>query len=142
MDVEWMKIDQMAKRSGLTKRTIRFYEEIGLLSSPKRTEGGVRLYSEDDLEELERVISAKELLGFSLQELQQFMETGKHLEMNKEGYLLSLDKRERKEKLEDIQRMLNEQMRMIDEKIEKFQSFKKRLEGMQAKAENALQSID
>lgn len=127
MDVEWMKIDQMAKRSGLTKRTIRFYEEIGLLSSPKRTEGGVRLYSEDDLEELERVISAKEVLGFSLQELQQFMETGKHLEMNKEGYLLSLDKRERKEKLEDIQRMLNEQMRMIDEKIEKFQSFKKRL---------------
>ena len=88
------------------------------------------------------MISAKEVLGFSLQELQQFMETGKHLEMNKEGYLLSLDKRERKEKLEDIQRMLNEQMRMIDEKIEKFQSFKKRLEGMQAKAENALQSID
>jgi prefoldin subunit 5 len=38
--------------------------------------------------------------------------------------------------------MLNEQMRMIDEKIEKFQSFKKRLEAMQAKAENALQSID
>ncbi|OMI28723.1 MerR family transcriptional regulator [Bacillus haynesii] len=140
--MEWMKIDQMAKRSGLTKRTIRFYEEIGLLSSPKRTEGGVRLYSEDDLEELERVISAKEVLGFSLQELQQFMETDKHLEMNKEGYLLSLDKQERKEKLEDIQRMLNEQMRMIDEKIEKFQSFKKRLEGMQAKAENALQSID
>lgn len=63
--MDWMKIDQMAKRSGLTKRTIRFYEEIGLLSSPKRTEGGVRLYSEDDLEELERVISAKEVLGFS-----------------------------------------------------------------------------
>lgn len=123
----------MAKRSGLTKRTIRFYEEIGLLSSPKRTEGGVRLYSEDDLEELERVISAKEVLGFSLQELQQFMETSKHLEMHKEGYLLSLDKKERKEKLEDIQHMLDEQMRMIDEKIEKFQSFKERLEGMRKK---------
>ncbi|MFP3821600.1 MerR family DNA-binding transcriptional regulator, partial [Bacillus sp. SIMBA_008] len=38
--MEWMKIDQVAKRSGLTKRTIRFYEEIGLLSAPKRTEGG------------------------------------------------------------------------------------------------------
>ncbi|PAD58659.1 MerR family transcriptional regulator [Bacillus sonorensis] len=142
MDVDWMKIDQMAKRSGLTKRTIRFYEEIGLLSSPKRTEGGVRLYSEDDLEELERVISAKEVLGFSLQELQQFMETSKHLEMHKEGYLLSLDKKERKEKLEDIRHMLDEQMRMIDEKIEKFQSFRKRLEGMQKKARNALEHID
>lgn len=142
MDVDWMKIDQIAKRSGLTKRTIRFYEEIGLLSSPKRTEGGVRLYSEDDLGELERVISAKEVLGFSLQELQQFMEMSKHLEMNKEGYLLSLDKVERKEKLEDIQNMLNEQLRMIDEKIEKFQSFKKRLKGMQHKARHALSHID
>lgn len=54
--MEWMKIDQVAKRSGLTKRTIRFYEEIGLLSAPKRTEGGVRLYSEDDMEELEKVM--------------------------------------------------------------------------------------
>ncbi|WP_307893609.1 MerR family transcriptional regulator [Bacillus swezeyi] len=140
--MDWMKIDQIAKRSGLTKRTIRFYEEIGLLSSPKRTEGGVRLYSEDDLGELERVISAKEVLGFSLQELQQFMEMSKHLEMNKEGYLLSLDKVERKEKLEDIQNMLNEQLRMIDEKIEKFQSFKKRLKGMQHKARHALSHID
>lgn len=52
--LEWMKIDQVAKRSGLTKRTIRFYEEIGLIPAPKRTEGGVRLYSEDDMEELEK----------------------------------------------------------------------------------------
>ncbi|NEU02985.1 MerR family DNA-binding transcriptional regulator, partial [Escherichia coli] len=32
--MEWMKIDQVAKRSGLTKRTIRFYEEIGLIPAP------------------------------------------------------------------------------------------------------------
>ncbi|SPU05059.1 MerR family transcriptional regulator [Bacillus tequilensis] len=44
--LEWMKIDEVAKRSGLTKRTIRFYEEIGLIPAPKRTDGGVRLYSE------------------------------------------------------------------------------------------------
>lgn len=91
--MEWMKIDQVAKRSGLTKRTIRFYEEIGLIPAPKRTEGGVRLYSEDDMEELEKVTSTKEVLGFSLQELQQFMEMSRQLELNKEGYLLSLIRR-------------------------------------------------
>lgn len=63
--MDWMKIDQVAKRSGLTKRTIRFYEEIGLLSAPKRTEGGVRLYSEDDMEELEKVMQAKRYSVFS-----------------------------------------------------------------------------
>ncbi|MDA7026738.1 MerR family transcriptional regulator [Bacillus sp. CLL-7-23] len=140
--MDWMKIDQMAKRSGLTKRTIRFYEEIGLLSAPKRTEGGVRLYSEDDLEELEKVVMTKEVLGFSLQELQQFIETSKQLEMNKEGYLLSLDKRERKAKLEEIQDMLREQMCMIDKKLEKIHAFKQRLGDMEMKVENALKPLE
>ncbi|MDA1477170.1 MerR family transcriptional regulator [Bacillus changyiensis] len=140
--MNWMKIDQMAKRSGLTKRTIRFYEEIGLLSAPKRTDGGVRLYSEDDLEELEKVVMTKEVLGFSLQELQQFIETSKQLEMNKEGYLLSLDKGERKAKLEEIQDMLSEQMCMIDKKLEKIHTFKQYLGDMQMKVENALKPLE
>lgn len=42
-----LKIDEVAKQSGLTKRTIRYYEQIGLLSSPPRSEGGFRLYSQD-----------------------------------------------------------------------------------------------
>ncbi len=62
--LEWMKIDQVAKRSGLTKRTIRFYEEIGLIPAPKRTEGGVRLYSEDDMEELEKSPAQKKCSVF------------------------------------------------------------------------------
>ncbi|RAP16285.1 hypothetical protein C2W63_03608 [Bacillus velezensis] len=140
--LEWMKIDQVAKRSGLTKRTIRFYEEIGLIPAPKRTEGGVRLYSEDDMEELEKVTSTKEVLGFSLQELQQFMEMSRQLELNKEGYLLSLDPKERKEKLEEIQHALNHQLEMIDEKISTFQHFKTRLNGMKEKADRAIQSIE
>ncbi|NPC91807.1 MerR family transcriptional regulator [Bacillus sp. WMMC1349] len=140
--MNWMKIDQVAKRSGLTKRTIRFYEEIGLLSAPKRTDGGVRLYSEDDLEELQKVVMTKEVLGFSLQELQQFIETSKQLEMNKEGYLLSLDKRERKAKLEEIQDMLREQMCMINKKLENIHTFKQRLEDMEMKVENALKPLE
>ncbi|MDU0814304.1 MerR family transcriptional regulator [Bacillus siamensis] len=140
--MEWMKIDQVAKRSGLTKRTIRFYEEIGLIPAPKRTEGGVRLYSEDDMEELEKVTSTKEVLGFSLQELQQFMEMSRQLELNKEGYLLSLDPKERKAKLEEIQHALNHQLEMIDEKISTFLHFKERLNGMKEKADRAIQSIE
>nr|MDF9459670.1 MerR family transcriptional regulator [Bacillus pumilus] len=139
--MEWMKIDQVAKRSGLTKRTIRFYEEIGLLSAPKRTEGGVRLYSEDDMEELEKVMQAKEVLGFSLQELQSFMEIGKRLELNKEGYLLSLDPKERLEKLLDIEARLSVQHQLITKKLETIQSFKKDLETMKERAAHAIEQL-
>lgn len=70
------------------------------------------------------------------------METSRQLELNKEGYLLSLDPKERKEKLEEIQETLNHQLDLIDEKIRTFQSFKERLQGMKGKAERAIQSIE
>lgn len=62
------KIDEVAKQSGLTKRTIRYYEEIGLLPSPQRSEGNMRLYTQEDVDLLKKILSAKEVLGFSLQE--------------------------------------------------------------------------
>lgn len=56
--------------------------------------------------------------------------------------MLSLDPKERKEKLEEIQETLNHQLDLIDEKIRTFQSFKERLQGMKGKAERAIQSIE
>lgn len=44
------KIDEVAKQCGLTKRTIRYYEEIGLLPSPQRSEGNMRLYTQEDVD--------------------------------------------------------------------------------------------
>ena len=67
--VSYQRIEQVAARTGLTKRTLRYYEEIGLLPPPTRTEGGYRLYSEADVQQLERIKRLKDLLGFSLAEI-------------------------------------------------------------------------
>ncbi len=48
------KIDEVAKQCGLTKRTIRYYEEIGLLPSPQRSEGNMRLYTQEDVDLLKK----------------------------------------------------------------------------------------
>ena len=48
------KIDDVAKECGLTKRTIRYYEEIGVMPSPQRTDGGTRLYTREDIDYLKR----------------------------------------------------------------------------------------
>lgn len=50
------KIDDVAKATGLTKRTIRYYEEIGLIKPPARSEGGTRLYTADDIEQLNNTL--------------------------------------------------------------------------------------
>lgn len=62
------RIGELASRVGLTERTIRYYEELGLLDSVKRLEGGVRAYTEDDVRRL-RYIRKLKTLGLSLQEM-------------------------------------------------------------------------
>jgi len=62
------RIGELAARVGLTERTIRYYEELGLLESVKRLEGGVRIYTEDDVRRL-RFVQKLKMLGLTLQEM-------------------------------------------------------------------------
>jgi MerR family copper efflux transcriptional regulator len=62
----------MAERTGLSLRTIRFYEENGLVISTARSEGGLRLYSENDVARLE-VLERFKPLGFSLEEMRELL---------------------------------------------------------------------
>lgn len=62
-----MHIGELAERTGLSLRTIRHYDEVGVLPATARTEGGFRVYTEDDLERL-IVIRRMKPLGFSLEE--------------------------------------------------------------------------
>ncbi len=67
-----MQIGQVADRTGLSLRTIRFYEENDLVVPTARTEGGFRLYSDDDVARLEMVKRMKPL-GFSLEEMHELL---------------------------------------------------------------------
>jgi MerR family copper efflux transcriptional regulator len=67
-----LQIGQVAERTGLSLRTIRFYEENGLVLPTSRTEGGFRLYSDDDVARLE-VIKRMKPLGFTLEEMQELI---------------------------------------------------------------------
>ncbi|MFD2090844.1 MerR family transcriptional regulator [Blastococcus deserti] len=67
-----LQIGQVAERTGLSLRTIRFYEENGLVRPTSRTGGGFRLYSEDDVARL-GLIKRMKPLGFSLEEMQQLL---------------------------------------------------------------------
>ena len=68
------QIGEIAARTGVTQRALRFYEEKGLLQPPKRMEGGFRRYSEDDVLRIEFVKKLQDLLGFTLSEIKQMVE--------------------------------------------------------------------
>jgi len=64
------RIGDVAERVGVTTRTIRYYEELGLLGTDSaRTKGAHRLYSDADIARLEELIRLRDLLGLTLDEL-------------------------------------------------------------------------
>jgi DNA-binding transcriptional MerR regulator len=68
--VEYMQIGDLARDLHITTRTIRLYEQMGLVEPPKRTEGGIRVYEEDDILRFKFILKLK-ALGLSLLEMKE-----------------------------------------------------------------------
>jgi MerR family transcriptional regulator, repressor of the yfmOP operon len=75
MIAEGLRIGEVARRVGTTPRTIRYYEQLGLLPAPAEREAGRhRVYGEQDVERLRDALRLKELLGVSLEDLRELLE--------------------------------------------------------------------
>jgi DNA-binding transcriptional MerR regulator len=68
-----LRIGEAASRSGVTPRTIRYYEELGLLPRSEREQGKHRVYAESDVERLRELTRLRDLLGLSLDELRSMV---------------------------------------------------------------------
>jgi MerR family transcriptional regulator, mercuric resistance operon regulatory protein len=72
-----LRSGQVAAAAGVKRQTLRYYERRGLIAEPKRTLGGHRMYSEHAITVL-RVIKAAQRAGFSLEEVAELLEAGRH----------------------------------------------------------------
>jgi len=72
-----LRSGQVADAAGVNPQTLRYYERRGLLAEPRRSLGGHRLYPTESVTVL-RVIKAAQRLGFTLNEISDLLETGKH----------------------------------------------------------------
>jgi MerR family transcriptional regulator, repressor of the yfmOP operon len=68
-----VRIGEIAELSGVTPRTIRYYEELGLLPRGDRAQGKHRIYTENDVERLREVTRLRDLLGLSLDDLRSMI---------------------------------------------------------------------
>ena len=67
---DYMQISDLGEKLGITTRTIRLYEKIGLVDPPKRTDGRVRYYEKEDVKRFKFVLKLK-TLGLSLEEMKE-----------------------------------------------------------------------
>ncbi|HKW23907.1 MAG TPA: MerR family transcriptional regulator [Ktedonobacterales bacterium] len=144
--VSFQRIEQVAARTGLTKRTLRYYEEIGLLPPPTRTEGGYRLYSEADVQQLERIKRLKDLLGFSLAEIREMADAEEQRQHVREAWQQETDPRTRLEWLDRSEELTRRQVQLVEEKLaglhEMQAHLKARLERFEALRANLREQLE
>lgn len=66
------KIGTVATAAGVNVQTLRYYEQVGLIAKPSRTEGGFRLYAPETIRRV-RFIKKAQALGFSLEEVRELL---------------------------------------------------------------------
>jgi DNA-binding transcriptional MerR regulator len=69
-----LRIGEVAELTGVTPRTIRYYEEIGLLPGGERELGKHRSYTDADVERIKEIVRLRDLLGLSLEQLRMLLE--------------------------------------------------------------------
>lgn len=67
-----LQIGELSRKTGVSSKTIRYYEEIGLLPEPQRAENSYRVYSQDDVERLQFIRRAR-ALDFALDEIAEIL---------------------------------------------------------------------
>jgi MerR family Zn(II)-responsive transcriptional regulator of zntA len=109
----YYKIGEVVKKLNINRETIRYYENIGLLTENKRDKNGYRLYSEDEVEKIEFILMVKSY-GFSLKEIKVIFD---------EVYEDILGGH-----IEGIKKIVEEKIRELQHKIEVLSETKKLLE--------------
>jgi MerR family transcriptional regulator, repressor of the yfmOP operon len=110
-------IEQVATRTGLTKRTLRYYEEVGLLPPTGRTEGNYRLYSEDDIQQLERIKELRDLLGFSLTDIRELLQAEDERGQIKVAYRQETEAAAKVAQLDRADELIHSQLHLIEQKL-------------------------
>jgi len=70
--MSYLRIGELANRTGTSTETLRFYESKELIAAPRRSDGGYRLYTQSDVARVDFIVKSKRL-GFSLKEIEELL---------------------------------------------------------------------
>lgn len=137
-----LRIQEVAADVGLTARTIRYYEELGLLKPAGRSEGSYRLYDADDLERLRFIKGLRDDAGFSLTEIGQLLEDEVARVRIRERFRSSADPGERRALVVDALVRVDRQVATLRTKIGRLEDMVGEAEGRRAHLTSHLAEID
>ena len=124
----YLQIGEVAERTGVTQRTLRFYEEKGLLKPPSRMDGGFRLYSEADVKRVTQIRRLQDLLGVALADIKEMVDAEEMLRELRAQYDPESDVAEKRRQLEKAKEVVEAQYSIVQQKMVHLDEMKSQLE--------------
>jgi len=111
------RIGEAAEATGLTQRTIRYYEELGLLKPAAHVSGSNRRYDDEDIERLTLIRQLKDVVGLGLADIHTFLETEAERRSLSEQYHATTDPLIRLELLQRVEPILRRRVELLERKL-------------------------
>jgi MerR family transcriptional regulator, repressor of the yfmOP operon len=117
------RIGEVAARTGVSTRTLRYYEELGLIDLPGKSSGGSRRYAEADVARIERVLELRNVMGFDLERIAGIVRAEQRLELLREEYHRGVTRRRHLE-IVDEAAVINDELRThVADKLATLRAF-------------------
>ena len=138
-----LRIGELAELTGTTPRTIRYYEEIGLLDgTTERLQGKHRCYTQSDVERVREIIRLRDLLGLSLEQLSQLLDAETARADLRREYHQTEAPAERRRILEQALEHIGTQLALVQGRLGELQQLAGELEDKQKSVRKRLREHD
>lgn len=126
------RIGEVAEQAGVSTRTLRYYQELGLLDPAGCSPGGSRRYSDRDVARLKRILELRSVMGFDLDRIGPILAAEDRLEELRAEFHRGVSRKRHKEVLAEAIAINQGMRRQVEEKMDVLRSF---LAELEAKAE-------
>ena len=115
------RIGDVADETGMTPRTIRYYEEVGLVEPAAHVTGANRRYDQEDVERLRLIKRLREVVGLSLAEVKTFLEMESERRALSREYHATSDRARHLELLDRFEPILTRRVELLERKLHSVQ---------------------
>jgi DNA-binding transcriptional MerR regulator len=137
-----LRIGEVAELTGVTARTIRYYEEIGLLGAGERVQGTHRIYTQADVDRISEIVRLRDLLGLSLEQLSQLVEAETARAALRKEYRETEDPVSRRRILDQLLPHIEHQLDLVRSRHHELEQLQGELEQKQTLVKTRLAELD
>jgi MerR family transcriptional regulator, repressor of the yfmOP operon len=138
-----LRIGEVAELTGTTPRTIRYYEEIGLLGcAPERAQGKHRVYTQAEVDRVREIIRLRDLLGLSLEQLKQLLAAESARAHLRDELQHTEDPGERRRILEELLAHISSQLELVQSRLTELTDLAAELSDKQVRVKQKIREID